>query len=106
MVGFEPVKLYVAELEQRFGHLALFFYDVFAGREVFMVWRPRSFLPTAFKVTKTSLSMPICIDDGGQHKQKQRKTKEAPPQAIPNISEVLSEVRSVGEGVVSRVTLS
>jgi hypothetical protein len=103
MVGFEPVKLYVSELEQRFGHLALFFHDVFAGRHILMVWRPRSFLPAAFKVTKTSLLIPVRID-GCKHKQKPQKAKDA--QAIPNISEVLSEIRSIGEGVVSRVALS
>lgn len=39
VVGFDPVALYAAALEQRFGLLASFFWDGCGGRAIAIKWR-------------------------------------------------------------------
>ena len=101
MIGFEPVQLFVEELRARFGHLALFFHDGVNTTEVRVVWRPRCFLPTAFKVTQASFSIPMGLDTNPEQRRQNAKTSHT--KGVPNIAEMLSEMRSVGDGIVSAV---
>lgn len=47
LVGFDPAIAFVAELQQLFGHLALFLYDEHGGRHIAVVWKPQASAPTA-----------------------------------------------------------
>lgn len=41
LVGFDPVRLLLAKLEQRFGHLGRFFADYDGGCVVAVKWKPK-----------------------------------------------------------------
>ena len=40
LVGFDPVALFIEQLESRFGHLGLFFADFYGGEVIAAKWDP------------------------------------------------------------------
>ena len=41
IVGFDPVKIFVELLEQRLGHLGMFFYDKYGGDIIAIKWHSK-----------------------------------------------------------------
>lgn len=62
-----------------------------------MVWRPRAFLPSPFAVLHTKGKLPVKVGGEGG--------KETMPFLLPNVAEVLSEFRRLGEGLVEEVVV-
>jgi U3 small nucleolar RNA-associated protein 22 len=52
VVDFDPVKSYLQELRETFGHLCNFFNDQYGGNFIAIVWKPDSLKPQEFKVSK------------------------------------------------------
>jgi U3 small nucleolar RNA-associated protein 22 len=64
IVDFDPVQLYLQELRDTYGHLALFLHDTYGGSYIAVVWKPDvyqeqnfsvSLNPLLYTSTKTSL---------------------------------------------------
>lgn len=54
IVGYNPVDLYLGELNKTFSEYAIFFYDRFGGSKIFVLWKPNVFesKPLLFKDSK------------------------------------------------------
>jgi U3 small nucleolar RNA-associated protein 22 len=50
IVDFDPVQIYLSELRNSFGHLALFLHDSFGGNFIAVVWKPEAFKEQDFSV--------------------------------------------------------
>lgn len=58
VVDFDPVKIYMKELERTFSDFALFFHDSYGGNYIAVVWRPNLFLPHSFKTSQVKCRVP------------------------------------------------
>lgn len=87
LVGFDPVTRYVAALEERFGHLAVFCADADGGfPAVGIKWLPQAFVPAPVRP-----ALAHCVVEVG------------PGLGVPNLPQVLHEVHLLGEGLVQDV---
>lgn len=50
VTDFDPVQMYLQELRDSFGHLAVFLHDTYGGDLIGVKWRPDVFKPTTFTV--------------------------------------------------------
>ncbi|KAL0279673.1 UNVERIFIED_CONTAM: hypothetical protein PYX00_001178 [Menopon gallinae] len=48
--GFNPVSLYLKELREAYDDVALFFYNMYGGSDIGVVWKPDAFQQKDFKV--------------------------------------------------------
>eukprot|EP00743_Colponemidia_sp_Colp-15_P007495 GILK01008100.1.p1 GENE.GILK01008100.1~~GILK01008100.1.p1 ORF type:complete len:1201 (+),score=282.77 GILK01008100.1:38-3604(+) len=92
LVNFHVVDIYVKELRKRFGDIAHFYYDRYGGDFVAVSWRAPAFVPKPFQVGEAAYTVPSIDDDG-------KGT------IMPNVIEILSVFRSIGEGVVEDVVV-
>ncbi|CAH3109711.1 unnamed protein product [Porites lobata] len=97
VVNFDPVQLYVRELKEAFSDIALFFYDVFGGDFVGVIWKPHSFVPAQFKVLHSQCKMPL------DNAKSSEKSKHVPSLVVPNVSAVLTDFQTIGEGLVKKI---
>ena len=98
LVGFDAVGHFVAQLEKRFGHLALFFYDAVSGRSIGVTWRPAAFQLSPLKVAQSEHLMPTTA--GANTAGPATKLK---PNAVPNVVEIIAEMQQLGEGLVEQI---
>lgn len=106
VVGFDPIREYQERLVKRYGGLALFFVAGGEGgwREgVAVVFRPRAFLPSSFAVLQTRGKVPVKVQMEGEGEG--GRERGGLPVLLPNIAEVISEFRTLGEGIVDEVVL-
>ncbi|ELR51092.1 Nucleolar protein 6 [Bos mutus] len=89
VLGYDPPQLYLAQLREAFGHLALFFYDQHGGEVIGVLWKPTSFQPQPFKVSNTKGR--IVVSQGGE------------PVMVPNVEAILEDFAILGEGLVQAV---
>ena len=95
------MALYVAQLEKRFGHLALIFYDAVSCRSIGVTWRPAAFQLSPLKVAQSEYLMPTTA--GVKHTA--GPATKLKPNAIPNIVEIIAEMQQLGEGLVEHVDI-
>uniref|UniRef100_A0A1A7ZFU2 Nucleolar protein 6 n=1 Tax=Nothobranchius furzeri TaxID=105023 RepID=A0A1A7ZFU2_NOTFU len=50
VIDYNPVTLYLMELREAFGDLALFFCDPYGGTVISVLWKPKTFVSAPFKV--------------------------------------------------------
>lgn len=87
LVGFDPVGRYLALLEERFGHLAVFCADTAGGfPAVGVKWQPAAFVPSPLRP-----ALAHCV------------VEVAPGLGVPNLAQVLHEMHLLGEGLVQEV---
>ncbi len=87
LVGFDPVAHYVALLEERFGHLAVFCADAVGGfPAVGVKWLPAAFVPSPLRP-----ALAHCMVEAG------------PGLVVPNLPQVLQDMHLLGEGLVQEV---
>lgn len=91
VVDFDPVKLYLSELRDAYGDLALFFNDPYGGTVIAVLWKPKAFQPQPFK---TSLMKARRVD-----------VTEDVAITVPNIEAIVQDFRIIGEGLVHKVEL-
>lgn len=89
VIGYNPVSLYLSELREAFGDIALFFCDPFGGTVVAVVWKPKAFTPAPFKTSQVSArSVQVTGDDA---------------KTIPNVEAILEDFQVIGKGLVKSV---
>ncbi|XP_068994430.1 nucleolar protein 6 [Embiotoca jacksoni] len=89
VVDYNPVSLYLAELREAFGDLALFFCDPFGGTVVAVLWKPKAFVPVPFKTSQVSArSVEVTGDEA---------------KTIPNVEAILQDFRVMGKDLVKSV---
>lgn len=84
---------FIQSLRQKYGRLALFFWNGMVGDELYIVWKPRALLPYA---SISTLQMRNCLpilDEGGSKQ----------PYCIMNISKIVTEMVSMGDETVTEV---
>lgn len=97
VVNFDPAQLYLKELKDAFSDIALFFHDVYGGDLIGILWKPQSFVPAPFKVLHAQCKMPLI------NPQTAEKSKQGQTWVIPNISAILSDFQTIGEGLVKKI---
>ncbi|KAG0236782.1 hypothetical protein BGW42_002650 [Actinomortierella wolfii] len=114
LVGFDPATLFLKELQNAFGDIALFFHDVYGGTQIGVLWNPIALTPKAWKVNQGYNNKPADVDEHGhlvgmagtQQKQSNGKTKQKDQNKVmlvPNIEALLSEMARLGHGIVKGV---
>ncbi|XP_031592054.2 nucleolar protein 6 [Oreochromis aureus] len=89
VIDYNPVSLYLGELREAFGDLALFFCDPCGGTVITVLWKPKAFIPTPFKTSQVSArSVEVTGDE----------TK-----TVPNVEAILEDFRIMGKGLVKSV---
>uniref|UniRef100_A0A9L0RB84 Nucleolar protein 6 n=1 Tax=Equus caballus TaxID=9796 RepID=A0A9L0RB84_HORSE len=89
VLGYDPPQLYLAQLREAFGHLALFFYDQHGGEVIGVLWKPASFQPQPFKASNTKGRM--VVSQGEELV------------LVPNVEAILEDFAILGEGLVQAV---
>uniref|UniRef100_A0A673VC95 Nucleolar protein 6 n=1 Tax=Suricata suricatta TaxID=37032 RepID=A0A673VC95_SURSU len=89
VLGYDPPQLYLAQLREAFGDLALFFYDQHGGDVIGVLWKPTSFQPQPFKASNTKGHM--VVSQGGELVM------------VPNVEAILEDFAILGEGLVQSV---
>ncbi|XP_058157972.1 nucleolar protein 6 isoform X2 [Dasypus novemcinctus] len=89
VLAYDPPKLYLAQLREAFGDLALFFYDQHGGEVIGVLWKPTSFQPQPFKASSTKGR--VMVSQGGE------------PMMVPNVEAILEDFAVLGEGLVRAV---
>ncbi|XP_074526984.1 nucleolar protein 6 [Halichoeres trimaculatus] len=89
VIDYNPVSLYLAELRDAFGDLALFFCDPYGGTVIAVVWKPKAFAPAPFKTSQLSArSVQVTGDEAN---------------TIPNVEAILEDFQIIGKGLVKSV---
>ncbi|XP_060762939.1 nucleolar protein 6 [Neoarius graeffei] len=91
VVDFDPVKLYLSELKEAYGDLALFFCDPYGGTVIAVLWKPKAFQPRPFK---TSLMNGRRVE-----------VTEDVVTTVPNTEAIVQDFQIMGEGLVDKVEL-
>jgi len=91
-IDYDPLGSYVRELEDRLKDFALFFYDPY-GLVIGVLWKPAVFLPSKFKLKNCVNTIPIS------------DFKNDLIGTLPNIFSIISDMKSIGEGLVSKIEL-
>ncbi|KAB0392685.1 hypothetical protein E2I00_019301, partial [Balaenoptera physalus] len=89
VLGYDPPQLYLAQLREAFGDLALFFYDQHGGKVIGVLWKPTSFQPQPLKASNTKGRM--VVSQGGELVM------------VPNVEAILEDFAILGEGLVQAV---
>jgi U3 small nucleolar RNA-associated protein 22 len=105
-IGFDPVQLYLEDLEHAFGQNVLFFHNADGGRVIAGLWNPRALGRRAWRVRLGYSSMPVAAveepegKDGGGGGDGEEKGS-----VVMNQSGILGEIAMMGEGLVERVEI-
>ncbi|XP_050965256.1 nucleolar protein 6 [Labeo rohita] len=91
VIDYDPVRLYLSELREAFGDLALFFYDPYGGTVIAVLWKPAAFEPKPFKA---SLMNARRVEVNGDVVT-----------TVPNVEAILQDFRIIGEGLVKSLEL-
>ncbi|KAI4898333.1 hypothetical protein NFI96_024564 [Prochilodus magdalenae] len=91
VVDFDPVKLYLSELRDAFGDLALFFCDPYGGTVIAVLWNPTAFQPQPFKASSMNARKVELI--------------KGKAMTVPNVEAIVQDFQIIGEGLVHRVEL-
>ena len=89
VVGFQPVREYIDELEKLYGTSIVLFYSVAAGSTIAGLWNPQAVAPRAFKVNLAYASKPAA--------------KSGKEEVELDKASILAEVARLGGDMVSRV---
>ncbi|CAH0474133.1 unnamed protein product [Peronospora belbahrii] len=99
MVGFDPVRELLQDLQRMFGHLAFFFVNSVETKEILVTWKPQAFLPAKFRAIAANYQIPLPNDDTAEDEEL------TCCYAVPNIFEILSDMQSLSHGMVIGVAL-
>jgi hypothetical protein len=85
-------------ITKRFGHLALFFWDELKANTIYVVWRPKAFLPEKFTVLNTKHRFPCSIKS-----EKAVESTDMVTTLVLNVPEIVSEMIACGAGAIKDV---
>ncbi|XP_034728386.1 nucleolar protein 6 [Etheostoma cragini] len=86
VIDYNPVSLYMAELREAFGNLALFFCDPYGGTVIAVLWKPKAFTPMPFKTSQVSARSVVVSGEEAN--------------TVPNIEAILEDFRIMGKGLI------
>lgn len=89
VVDYNPVALYLSELRDAFGDLALFFCDPYGGTVIAVLWKPKAFTPVPFKTSQVSARN---VEVSGETVN-----------TFPNVEAILEDFRIIGKDLVKSV---
>ncbi|KAM4616374.1 nucleolar protein 6 [Polymixia lowei] len=89
VIDYNPVSLYLVELRESFGDLALFFCDPYGGTVIAVLWKPKAFKPVPFKTSQISARH---VEVTGEEAH-----------TVPNVEAILEDFRVMGRGLVKSV---
>jgi U3 small nucleolar RNA-associated protein 22 len=97
-IGYNPVELYLRDLNHAFGSSALFFYDQNGGKVIAGLWRPSVLGRKAWRVRLgwSSVPVPVSAEEDGE---------KAKDMCVFNREAVVAEMVKLGEGLVKEVKL-
>jgi hypothetical protein len=81
-------------IREKYGHLALVFWSEVMGDSLYLIWKPKAFLPEKFTVLGTVHRFP-CVSDSDL---KQEEGSLVTTQVL-NVPAIISEIFSEGRGV-------
>ncbi|KAK0147285.1 Nucleolar protein 6 [Merluccius polli] len=89
VIDYNPVSLFLAELRDSFGDLALFFCDPYGGTVIAVLWKPKAFKPVPFKTSEINA----------------RRVEVSGEQAhtVPNVEAIVEDFRVMGKDLVKSV---
>ncbi|XP_063886940.1 nucleolar protein 6-like [Scylla paramamosain] len=88
IVMFDVAQMYLQELQNAFGYLALFFYDEHGGESIGVVWKPHALQMQELKI-------------GGMEGHRLVGVKEV--KQVPNLEAILEDFKVLGAGLVHEV---
>uniref|UniRef100_H3CDV3 Nucleolar protein 6 n=1 Tax=Tetraodon nigroviridis TaxID=99883 RepID=H3CDV3_TETNG len=89
VIDYNPVSLYLAELRDAFGDLALFFCDPHGGTVIAVLWKPKAFVPIPFKTSQVSA--------------RSAKVTGENVSTSPNVEAILEDFKIMGKDLVKSV---
>ncbi|XP_070820091.1 nucleolar protein 6 [Chaetodon trifascialis] len=89
VIDYNPVSLYLAELREAFGDLALFFCDPYGGTVIAVLWKPKAFTSIPFKTSQVSA--------------RSVEVTGAEANTFPNVEAILEDFQILGKGLVKSV---
>jgi hypothetical protein len=106
LVGFDPIREYVEKLKKRYGHVCVFFISDLYRDGCVCVCRPQAFLPSTFAVleTKGKIAVKSVREETHTHTHTQGGGGGV-PFLLPNVAEMVSEMKRMGEVVVEEVVV-
>ncbi|KAL5323390.1 hypothetical protein ACEPPN_007925 [Leptodophora sp. 'Broadleaf-Isolate-01'] len=91
LVGYQPVQLYIEELQRLYTSSIVFFHGAATGSSVGGLWNPQNDAPRAFKVNLEFATKVVGKEDGDSEK------------VVVDKSAILAEIARLGGDMVSRV---
>ncbi|TQS39252.1 hypothetical protein Golomagni_00227 [Golovinomyces magnicellulatus] len=92
-VGYQPVQLFLAELENLYSNNIIVFHENYTGSVIAGLWNPQSLSPRPFKVN-LSYSTHVLEKDNSSEDQ-----------IVINQNSILSEISRLGCNIVSRIEI-
>uniref|UniRef100_A0A3Q1HD25 Nucleolar protein 6 n=1 Tax=Anabas testudineus TaxID=64144 RepID=A0A3Q1HD25_ANATE len=89
VIDYNPVSLYLTELREAFGDLALFFCDPYGGTVIAVLWKPKAFIPAPFKTSQVSARR---VEVRGEEVN-----------TVPNVEAILEDFQVMGQGLVKSI---
>ncbi|KAK7883771.1 U3 snoRNP protein [Exophiala xenobiotica] len=96
-LGYDPVDLFLQDLNYAFGASALFFYDRHGGTAIAGLWRPSVLGRREWRVRLGWSSMPVPAETDNEK-------EEGKDICVFNKEGVLAEIATLGEGIVKNIT--
>ncbi|EKG10699.1 Nrap protein [Macrophomina phaseolina MS6] len=95
LAGFDPVKLFLAELRENFGHAVIFFFNEDEGDVITGLWNPANTAKRKWKVRMGYSSVPVSAKEG-----------EADVDAEINKEGILAEMARLGGNLVKKIEVN
>lgn len=97
-IGYDPVALFLQDLNHAFGQAALFFFDTHGGSVVAGLWRPSVLGRKEWRVRLGWSSIPVLAEKG----EEQGEAKDV---CVVNKKGILAEIARLGEGLIKEITV-
>ncbi|XP_051786056.1 nucleolar protein 6-like [Erpetoichthys calabaricus] len=91
IVEFDPVSIYLKELRDAFGELALFFCDPNGGLIIAVLWKPQAFSKQTFRASHMNARLVEIGSNGAQ--------------TVPNVEAILEDFEILGAGLVEKLEI-
>eukprot|EP00118_Oscarella_pearsei_P016238 m.153613 g.153613 ORF g.153613 m.153613 type:complete len:984 (+) comp38622_c1_seq1:233-3184(+) len=93
---FNPATEYLADLEDTYGDVALFFHDPHGGSFIAVVWKPDAVEPQPFKISSAAGRQP-------DRKKQGKKSKFQEAQMVINKKAIIEDFKTLGTGLVDSI---
>ncbi|XP_014250307.1 nucleolar protein 6 [Cimex lectularius] len=91
ITDFNPAQLYLSDLRNNYGDFALFFYDIYGGKEIGVIFKPQFLKTVEFKTSHIAGRKPI--------------ETEGKILLVPDKEALIEGFKILGSGIVNSVTV-